>query len=150
MALVVCESFLTQFLDPRLITKSIGDDVKILGDPSRAYSHHFVTEFSLNSDLFNAFLSLSLGINIRFSCQLITRKLITTKSSVTVFVLSAIAIIPCFYNGLNAQQAFKERDFLQTESKPSVADPYLKVELVVGGLDTPTTMTFLEVRVRIT
>jgi aldose sugar dehydrogenase len=86
---------------------------------------------------------LSLGINIRFSCLLITRKLITTKISVIVFVLSAIVIIPCFYNGANAQQAFKERDFLQTESMPSVADPDLKVEVVVGGLDTPTTMAFL-------
>ena len=66
-----------------------------------------------------------------------------TKISVTVFVLSAIVIVPCLYNGANAQQAFRERNFLQSESNPSVADPYLKVEPVVGGLEMPTTMAFL-------
>ena len=69
--------------------------------------------------------------------------MIITEISITVFVLSAIVIVPCFYNEANSQQAFKERDFLQTESKPSVADPHLEVELVVGGLELPTTMAFL-------
>lgn len=71
------------------------------------------------------------------------QRLIKTKISIIVFVLSAIVIVPCFYNGANAQQAFRDRNFLQTESKPSVADPNLKVELVVGGLELPTTMAFL-------
>jgi aldose sugar dehydrogenase len=70
------------------------------------------------------------------------RKLIA-KISVTAFVLSAIIIVAWFYNVANAQQAFRERNFLQTESKPSVADPFLKVELVVGGLELPTTMAFV-------
>ena len=60
-----------------------------------------------------------------------------------VFVLSAIVIVPCFFNGANAQQAFRDRNFLQTDSKPSVTDPNLEVELVVDGLELPTTMAFL-------
>ena len=71
------------------------------------------------------------------------QRLIKTKISITVFVLTAIVIVPCFYNGANAQQAFRDRNFLQTESEPSVADPNLEVELVVGGLELPTTMAFL-------
>jgi glucose/arabinose dehydrogenase len=43
----------------------------------------------------------------------------------------------------NAQQTFRDRNFLQTETNPSIADPNLKVELVVGGLELPTTMAFL-------
>jgi glucose/arabinose dehydrogenase len=66
-----------------------------------------------------------------------------TKISVTVFILSAIVIAPCFYLGANAQQAFRERNFLQTQSNPSVADPFLEVEPVVDGLEMPTTMAFL-------
>jgi glucose/arabinose dehydrogenase len=65
------------------------------------------------------------------------------KISGTFFVLSIILIVPCLYNEANAQQAFKERNFLQTETKPSVADPYLKVELIVDGLQLPTAMAFL-------
>jgi glucose/arabinose dehydrogenase len=71
------------------------------------------------------------------------QKLIKTKISILVFVLFAIVIVPCFCNEGSAQQAFRDRNFLQTESKPSVADPNLKVELVVGGLELPTTMAFL-------
>jgi glucose/arabinose dehydrogenase len=69
--------------------------------------------------------------------------MIISKISITVFVLSAIVIVPCFYIEANAQQVFRDRNFLQTESKPSVADPFLKVEPVVGGLELPTTMAFL-------
>jgi glucose/arabinose dehydrogenase len=65
------------------------------------------------------------------------------KISIMVFVLCAIVIAPCFCNGVSAQQVFRDRNFLQTESKPSVADPNLKVELVSEGLDLPTTMAFL-------
>jgi aldose sugar dehydrogenase len=71
------------------------------------------------------------------------RRLIISRISITVFVLSAIIIVPCYYNEANAQQAFRDRNFHQTESKPSVADPFLKVEPVVGGLELPTTMAFL-------
>jgi aldose sugar dehydrogenase len=71
------------------------------------------------------------------------QRLIKTKISITVFVLTAIVIVSCFYNGANAQQAFRDRNFLQTESKPSVAESNLEVELVVGGLELPTTMAFL-------
>ena len=70
-------------------------------------------------------------------------RLIITRISITAFVLCTIVIVPCFYNEANAQQAFRDRNFLQTESKPSVADPYLEVEPVVGGLELPTTMAFL-------
>lgn len=59
------------------------------------------------------------------------------------FVLSAIAILSCLYHEVNAQQVFRDRNFLATESKPSVADPALKIETLVSGLDLPTTMAFL-------
>jgi aldose sugar dehydrogenase len=65
------------------------------------------------------------------------------KISIIVSVLSAILIFPCCYYGVNAQQTFREREFVQTESKPIIADPNLKVEVVAEGLDTPTTMAFL-------
>ncbi|HEX5921620.1 MAG TPA: PQQ-dependent sugar dehydrogenase [Nitrososphaeraceae archaeon] len=71
------------------------------------------------------------------------QRLIKTKISITVFVLSVIVIVAWFHNGANAQQAFRDRNFLQTESKPSVAESNLQVELVVGGLELPTTMAFL-------
>lgn len=59
------------------------------------------------------------------------------------FALSTIVILPCLYNETYAQQVFRDRNFLITESKPSVADATLKVEPVVGGLELPTTMAFL-------
>lgn len=65
------------------------------------------------------------------------------KISIIVSVLSAILIFPCCYYGVNAQQTFREREFVQTENKPIIADPNLKVEVVAEGLDTPTTMAFL-------
>jgi aldose sugar dehydrogenase len=71
------------------------------------------------------------------------QRLIKTKISVTVLVLSVIVIVPSFYSVANAQQAFRDRNFLQTESKPSVEDPNLEIELVAGGLELPTTMAFL-------
>src|SRR5918994_2536107 len=83
------------------------------------------------------------GINIGLFCLLAGHRLIKMKISGTFFVLSIILIVPCLYNEANAQQAFKERNFLQTETKPSVADPYLKVELIVDGLHLPTAMAFL-------
>src|ERR687892_500761 len=65
-----------------------------------------------------------------------------SKISIIVLVF-AIVIVPCMYHETNAQQTFRDRNFLQTESNPSIADPNLKVELVVGGLELPTTMAFL-------
>ncbi len=65
------------------------------------------------------------------------------RISVMVVVISAIVIVPFIYGEINAQQVFRDRNFLQTESNPSIADPNLKVESVVGGLDLPTTMAFL-------
>ncbi len=59
------------------------------------------------------------------------------------FVLSAIVIFSCLYNEAIAQTVFRENNFHRTERIPSVADPDLKVELVVGGLEIPTTMAFL-------
>lgn len=60
-----------------------------------------------------------------------------------VVVISAIVIVSFIYGETNAQQVFRDRNFLQTESNPSIADPNLKVEPVIGGLDLPTTMAFL-------
>ena len=65
------------------------------------------------------------------------------KISIIVFVFAAIVIFPSCYYGINAQQTFREREFVQTESKPIMTDPNLKVEVVADGLDTPTTMAFL-------
>ena len=66
------------------------------------------------------------------------------KISVTVSVISAIIIFSCCYYGVNAQQTFSEREFLQTQHRPTIEDPNLKIEVVADGLDTPTTMAFLE------
>ncbi|HZA69594.1 MAG TPA: PQQ-dependent sugar dehydrogenase [Nitrososphaeraceae archaeon] len=63
--------------------------------------------------------------------------------SVMVVVISAIVIVSFIYGETNAQQVFRDRNFLQTETNPSIANPNLKVELVVGGLELPTTMAFL-------
>lgn len=65
------------------------------------------------------------------------------RISVMVVVISAIVIVSFIYGETNAQQVFRDRNFLQTESNPSIANPNLKVELVVGGLELPTTMAFL-------
>ena len=62
--------------------------------------------------------------------------------SIIVLVFSII-IVPCIHHETNAQQTFRDRNFLQTETNPSIADPNLKVELVVSGLELPTTMAFL-------
>lgn len=56
-------------------------------------------------------------------------------AKISIIVLgAAIIIVPCIINGINAQQTFRDRNFLQTESNPSVTDPSLKVELVVSGI----------------
>lgn len=68
--------------------------------------------------------------------------MILIKISIIVLVF-AIIIVPCMYHETNAQQTFRDRNFLQTETNLSIADPNLKVELVVGGLELPTTMAFL-------
>jgi glucose/arabinose dehydrogenase len=65
------------------------------------------------------------------------------KISIIVFVFAAIVIFSSCYYKINAQQTFREREFVQTESKPIMTDPNLKVEVVADGLDTPTTMAFL-------
>jgi aldose sugar dehydrogenase len=59
------------------------------------------------------------------------------------FVLSIIVIFSCLYNEAIAQTVFKENNFHRTERIPSVADSNLQVELVVAGLEIPTTMAFL-------
>jgi aldose sugar dehydrogenase len=65
------------------------------------------------------------------------------KISIIFSVFLAIGIFPSYYCGADAQQPFREREFVQTEKKPSVADSKLRVEVVAEGLDTPTTMAFL-------
>lgn len=68
--------------------------------------------------------------------------MILAKISI-ILLGAAIIIVPCIINEINAQQTFRDRNFLQTESNPSVTDPSLKVELVVSGIELPTTMAFL-------
>ena len=65
------------------------------------------------------------------------------NTSVMFFVLSVVVIFCCLYNEAIAQTVFKENNFHRTERIPSVADSNLEVELVVGGLEIPTTMAFL-------
>jgi glucose/arabinose dehydrogenase len=69
--------------------------------------------------------------------------LIIVKISVMLFFLTAIVISPSFYQQASAQQPFKEREFVQKNSIPTVSDSTLKIEEVTNGLDTPTTMAFL-------
>jgi glucose/arabinose dehydrogenase len=73
---------------------------------------------------------------------LLVIRIILAKISIIVLG-AAIIIVPCTINEINAQQTFRDRNFLQTESNPSVTDPSLKVELVVSGIELPTTMAFL-------
>ena len=68
--------------------------------------------------------------------------MILTKISILVLVF-IVLIVPCMINGTNAQDTFRDRNFLQTQSNPTIADPNLRVEQVVGGLELPTTMAFL-------
>jgi len=68
--------------------------------------------------------------------------MILTRISIWVLVFIVI-IVPCMINGTNAQGTFRDRNFLQTQSNPTIADPNLRVEQVVGGLELPTTMAFL-------
>jgi glucose/arabinose dehydrogenase len=56
----------------------------------------------------------------------------------TVFLNSTLSALPA---GV-AQEEFRQREFVE-EGKPKILDSHLKVEQVVGGLDTPTTMAFL-------
>ena len=65
-----------------------------------------------------------------------------SKISIIVFIFTLVTV-PCMYNDINAQQDFRDRNFLQTERNPSIADPDLKVELVAGGIELPTTMAFI-------
>jgi glucose/arabinose dehydrogenase len=55
-----------------------------------------------------------------------------------VFLNSTLSALPA---GV-AQEEFRQREFVE-EGKPKILDSHLKVEQVVGGLDTPTTMAFL-------
>jgi glucose/arabinose dehydrogenase len=59
------------------------------------------------------------------------------------FVLSTIVIISCLCNVAISQTVFRENNFHRTERIPSVTDSDLEVELVVSGLEIPTTMAFL-------
>ena len=70
-------------------------------------------------------------------------RLIAMNTSVMFFVLLAIVIFSCLCDVTIAQTVFRENNFHRTERIPSVADSNLKVELVVGGLEIPTTMAFL-------
>jgi aldose sugar dehydrogenase len=65
-----------------------------------------------------------------------------TKIFILVLVFTS-AIVPCLSNETYAQQTFRDRNFLRTESNPTIADSNLAVELVVSGLELPTTMAFL-------
>jgi aldose sugar dehydrogenase len=64
----------------------------------------------------------------------------------------ALALLMLFLGGTGAtgmfysafgQEEFRQREFVEEESLPTLVDTKLKVEEVVGGLDTPTTMAFL-------
>lgn len=55
-----------------------------------------------------------------------------------VFLNSTLSSLPA---GV-AQEEFRQREFVE-EGKPKILNSHLKVEQVVGGLDTPTTMAFL-------
>jgi aldose sugar dehydrogenase len=65
-----------------------------------------------------------------------------SKISIIVFVFTLV-VVPCMHTDINAQQTFRDRNFLQTERNPSIADPDLKVELVADGIELPTTMAFV-------
>ncbi len=57
--------------------------------------------------------------------------------SILIFTMIILSTLSAY-----AQQEFRQREF-QEEGKPQLIDSHLKVEEVVSGLDTPTTMAFL-------
>lgn len=61
-----------------------------------------------------------------------------------VFFLSLFALVStiAIITQVNAQEEFRQREFVES-GDPEVADSNLKVEQVVEGLETPTTMAFL-------
>lgn len=61
-----------------------------------------------------------------------------------LFLISQLVLSTTFLTLLAAyaQEEFRQREFVE-EGKPTIANPDLKVEEVVSGLDTPTTMAFL-------
>src|SRR4029079_4329226 len=66
-----------------------------------------------------------------------TLKFVIFLISILVLSMTLSALLPVY-----AQEEFRQREFVE-EGKPRLVDPHLKVEQVVGGLDTPTTMAFL-------
>jgi glucose/arabinose dehydrogenase len=68
-----------------------------------------------------------------FSCTL------TLISFFSILVLiTTLSIVSSVYS----QEDFRQREFVE-KGDPELADPNLKIEEVVDGLDTPTTMAFL-------
>jgi aldose sugar dehydrogenase len=61
-----------------------------------------------------------------------------------LFLISQLVLSTTFLTLLAAyaQEEFRQREFVE-DGKPNIANPDLKVEEVVSGLDTPTTMAFL-------
>ena len=62
---------------------------------------------------------------------------------VMLVLLFATLINNSYFSTGNGQIPFKDRNFTVNNSKPTISDPKLKVEVVAEGLDTPTTMAFL-------
>lgn len=75
---------------------------------------------------------MAMGHRFQFSA-------IFTASLVTILVLNTVLMT---FVTANAQEEFRQREFVE-EGKPKLSDSHLKVEEVVSGLDTPTTMAFL-------
>lgn len=60
----------------------------------------------------------------------------------TVFILVFSMFVVIFTMSVGAQEEFRQREFSEN-GDPQLADSSLKIEEVVEGLDTPTTMAFL-------
>ena len=66
----------------------------------------------------------------------------TLALSICLFSILVVSTILSTLTPVYAQEEFRQREFGE-QGKPRLVDPHLKVEQVVGGLDSPTTMAFL-------
>jgi len=68
---------------------------------------------------------------------------ITKMSIIVILIFITISNSPIFYVQTHAQVTLRPLPFDRSQDEPYISDPTLKAEVVVEGLDTPTTMAFL-------
>jgi glucose/arabinose dehydrogenase len=65
------------------------------------------------------------------------------KISIIMLIIVIMSNSPFYSIYIYGQETFRQLPFDRSQNEPYVSDPNLKVEVVVQGLSTPTTMAFL-------